>query len=916
MKHLMAAASACALVVASGAYAQTTGTSGPLQATPPMPPSVPEPTNAVGEIIVTAQKRSENIQTVPIAISAFDGSTLLAERIDGGKDLAKYVPNFSFTRTNYGDSNFEIRGIGNQLVSTTADPGVQIAENNAPLVISRIADAEFFDLERVEVLRGPQGTLFGRNATGGVVNLITAKPTDVRSGSVSAEVGTYDTRKFRAYFNTPLADGIDLRVAGVYVNHSGYQDNAYDNGTVDGRDLYSTRATLLFKPSASLRASLMWEHFQEDDDRTGGYQTPCRNDPGPSQIGGVTVQSALARNLLSRGCLPGSVYGSQATGLPNSTATLAGFLALAGGFAGANDLSAAAPALPSDLRTVREALQPSYKARNDLFEFNIEYDLTPSLKVVALSSWSEDHLRNFNDLSANSSPTSYQQTAFLTGGIVADPQIGSFNTFQDYLYNDNYAQQFSQEVRVQSSFSGPVNFSVGGLYYHLKRTTNSIIGNNAVTEYASLANSQGSGIYIDPGPGFNNDGHNYFNSRTPYDLESKAGFGELYVQLAPELKLTAGFRFTEDSKSQDLLPITLLSPGVGFPSGITQKVKFEVPTGRVNLDWTPRVAFTDRTLLYASYSRGYKAGGFNPPDLTQTSPSYSPEFVNAFEIGTKNTLAHRTVLLNLNGFYYDYSNYQISQVVGLTAQTSNVDVVTKGAELESVWTPRSDIRFNGTLGYLDTRISTGSSINPFNRTQGDATLTRLNSTGTACVAPTADVAKLVSAINLGIVPAAILYTTCPTAANPTGAYSSPNPAINPLAALGISLPTSSGIPVNFDGNQLPNAPHLTVALGAEYRLPLGGGWNALARGDFAYRSQYYATFYNDPSDRLHSNENLNLSLTVSNPQAKLQFQLYAENVANATIINGVGVSSDSVGLQRTAYLNDPRVVGFVATKGF
>jgi outer membrane receptor protein involved in Fe transport len=134
------------------------------------------------EFIVTAQKRTENIQDVPIAVSAFSEAELAMRGIEGGRDIPTAVPNVTFSKTNFTSYNLQIRGIGTKLISGTADFGVGIHENNAPLTVSRFSEADFYDIDRIEVLRGPQGTLYGRNATGGVFNVLTAKPSDNLQG--------------------------------------------------------------------------------------------------------------------------------------------------------------------------------------------------------------------------------------------------------------------------------------------------------------------------------------------------------------------------------------------------------------------------------------------------------------------------------------------------------------------------------------------------------------------------------------------------------------------------------------------------------------------------------------------------------------------------------------------------------------
>jgi len=148
-----------------------------MAATPVFAQQAPtESATDTNEIIVTAQKRSENVQVVPIAVSAFSATALQSRGLNGGSDLQLAVPNVSFADTGYGRFSFQIRGIGSQIQGTSADTGVGVHENNIPLTVNRLPSAEFYDIERIEVLRGPQGTLYGRNSTGGVVNTITATP--------------------------------------------------------------------------------------------------------------------------------------------------------------------------------------------------------------------------------------------------------------------------------------------------------------------------------------------------------------------------------------------------------------------------------------------------------------------------------------------------------------------------------------------------------------------------------------------------------------------------------------------------------------------------------------------------------------------------------------------------------------------
>jgi outer membrane receptor protein involved in Fe transport len=181
------------------------------------------------------------------------------------------------------------------------------------------------------VLRGPQGTLYGRNATGGVVNVITAKPTDVFEGNVRAEYGNFNTQRLRGAVNIPITDLVALRLAGSMLKRDGFGENLVTGNDIDDRDLYAFRATLGFNTGGEgARAWLLYEHFEEDDNRARVGKQLCRKDVGPTSVGGVpilpTAAGTLARGFLSQGCLPSGITDPVSLGTLNSSATLGGGL--------------------------------------------------------------------------------------------------------------------------------------------------------------------------------------------------------------------------------------------------------------------------------------------------------------------------------------------------------------------------------------------------------------------------------------------------------------------------------------------------------------------------------------------------------------------------------------------------------------
>ena len=242
----------------------------------------------IEEIMVTAQRIEERSQRVPIALSAFDETMIEDRRIIGLDNLQLYVPNLSATTNDLADANFSIRGIGSLGSVNDGESGVSLHMNEIPLASGQ-PPIELYDLARIEVLRGPQGTLYGRNATGGVINVITHKPNfDGIAGYVDAEFGDYDLMRFRGALNVPVSDSLAFRVAGLSLERDGYTQNLAGGQVpgiaddLDGRDLYSFRATGVWRITDQTEAWLSYEKFDEDDDRMFVHNQVCKTSPVPA----------------------------------------------------------------------------------------------------------------------------------------------------------------------------------------------------------------------------------------------------------------------------------------------------------------------------------------------------------------------------------------------------------------------------------------------------------------------------------------------------------------------------------------------------------------------------------------------------------------------------------------------------------
>ncbi|WP_421933047.1 TonB-dependent receptor [Phenylobacterium sp.] len=919
--------SAGALITASQALAQA------------RPPAGNAP-NVISELVVTAQRREESIQDVPIAVSAFSGDSLKNQRIETGQDLLQAVPNVNFSRGNFGGYNFQIRGIGTKLVATSADAAIGIHENNVPLTANTLADAEFYDVARVEVLRGPQGTQFGRNTTGGLVNVITNQPSDVFGARISGDVGNYATRRVNGMVNLPLPANFALRVAGAYLKRDGFYDNLVTGHDVDDRDLWSARATLAWAPSDRLHAYFMWERFRENDNRLRVGKQLCVKDPGPTTIGGVPTNTSPAtstQNYFSQGCKLASLRGPDALQEINSAVTLGGGLGVASGLI--NGDAYAGKLQNPDLRKIESVFDPLYRNDADVYQLNLTYHLTDALELSYTGAYSENE--GFTEADYNRAVPTGTLNPNVFGGLLTDsqgyfndPQVGRRNQFTTIDFSGGTSTQRSHELRVQSAFDGPVNFSAGVSDLKFKTQTDYFVTSNTLTALSEFINLITPGcpqtgalnrpdcIYVDPSAIPDGSGGNYFDSRTGYQISSQAAFGEVYWNITDDLKLTTGLRYTVDRKRAQPYQPRLLTAGIGQAPLAIQTVHFKETTGRVNLEWSPDLSFTDKTLLYASYARGYKGGGFNPPQSPGQElfpKTYEPEFIDAVEVGAKNTLLDGRLILNGTLFHYSYKGYQVSSIIQRTSVNVNIDAKLWGAELEGIWEPIPKLRFNTSLGFLHTELGNNQSLDLMNLTQGDPSLSvvRNGLSYAMCVAPVAQLARLQQLVNAGVLPAAAV----------TGSLFAPSllpgvcnggfaPGTPTATALGFSVTPSAGVPARLEGNELPNSPHMTAALGAQYQWELDGGWQVTPRVDFYYQGKSYARIFNAINDRLESYTNTNLSVLVAKPDWGLQVQFYVKNLTDETVITDQYQTDDTSGLFTNIFMTEPRTYGVSITKEF
>jgi outer membrane receptor protein involved in Fe transport len=1006
-KSYLLAASAIVSVAAMPAYAQTGATTVAQDTAPTNGPGQEAPSSgassagAYGDIVITAQRQSQRLQDVPIAVSAFTAENLEKQQIVNPLALQQTLPNVTFTKGQFATNTFTIRGIGDLCVGVTCDSATGIALNEQP-VGGRILEGEFYDIERIEVLRGPQGTLFGRNATSGVVNIITAKPdlSAIRAAG-EFEYGNYDSKRVKGMINVPIGDTIGVRVAGYYLNRDGYIKNTFNNSRFDGRDMYSVRGTLSWEPSPDTRFDFIAQYSREDDDRSRLQKQLCDRDPTgilgclPTRraFGTTNANSTLGGATESVQGLPIFLADASVTLATNNPAYVPTFLAtLAGtrpllapfglGSIGSPGRAATPDAFanavnPRDLRTVTADYTPTWKTEDQIYTLkgyhnfgDIAVSLTAGHTRSTLNATSDYNLLvsgqgasapGFATLEAVGNPASPAYNPLFAGlrnalipngpqggvcqsnggpngvGVYGGETIGCFQQSLDFDRSTSRTKAWVGEVHVDSSFDGMFNFLLGGIYTKATARDVDYFVNNIGLDYLSglVGTISGAGAGRTTSSFLASP---FFRSNSDkFTLNSFGIFGEAYFEFNDQLKLTLGARYNDDKKfvrarttfANALLPIGTTDARPAFNSGpdfdATQpgaqpfaesRVHYSRVTGRAVLDYQ----ITPDNLIYASYSRGYKSGGINPPlsPLFAVPTTFRPETVDSFEIGSKNTFGNGALRLNVTGFYYKYKDLQLTRIVARTSVNDNISANIYGVEAEAVISPTPALVINANVSYLKTEVAQDRLLtNPRDVSGGraDAVIIKdLAGAYNCAVLPTSGGAAaargFVDASNalLG------LNGSVPLLANGTyGAFS----ACKFLQAqqIATNAPVSvllDGNPVNVRGNRLPNSPTYKWAVGAQYTFDIGE-WTLVPRADLNYTGDQYGTIFNlNPIDRIEGYEVVNAQVQLNGPDDRFYVRAFVSNLTANNAITGLFVTDQSSGLFTNVFTVEPRRYGLAA----
>lgn len=644
---------------------------------------------ANNEIIVTANRRAERGQDVPIAITAFSSQRLEQQGVTKEQDLQSTVPSLIVGPNGNGSrdaQSFTIRGQG---ATFQASPGVVVYLNEVPLPASITISQQggpgnFVDLENLQVLSGPQGTLFGRNTTGGAVLLVPKKPTNEFGGWLKGETGNYKRAYVEGAINIPIVnDKVLLRVSGAYHNRDGFTHDVIFNKNRDNENWHSFRVGLTIRPADGIENYTM-----------GYYAKSANNGAG------------LIHQAFNIGGLKGVGFCTD----PGEPASPIG--------------------VPCDVYRSVTAAQNARGPRavafsNDVFNSSLSWGLTNTTNIDVSDSLKLRNIISYQKLKINynyaGDSTVLQQHSISPNvlpapGIVTSPfPISYFNsTLADELPRDNL-RSFTEELQLQgNSLDGKFVWTVGGFYYEQKPDGKQ--GARAVV-YCPAAFT-----------GFCEANYSQYGTSTVSKALYAQGTLDLGV-LTPSLdrlKLTAGYRHTWDNidgfasaYSRSSTNAAQAACGadnrtVNFATALADcqfsaSLRTNSPSWVVGLDYK----VTDQILLFAKVNRGYKAGGFNNYAVFTNTRTFGPEKVTSYEAGIKADfdLGGVPARFNATAYHLDYKGIQRAggdfnpATFAGGARTYNADARINGFELEGFIRPAKGVELGGNFAYTDPKYT-------------------------------------------------------------------------------------------------------------------------------------------------------------------------------------------------------------------
>ncbi|MEO6151628.1 MAG: TonB-dependent receptor [Croceibacterium sp.] len=783
-------------------------------------PVTPKPADdGTGEIVVTAQFREQNLQDTPLAITAVNAALLEARSQTDISQVANQAPSVTLKPQGaaFGPAlGANIRGVGQFDFNPALEPGVGFYVDDVYYATLTGSILDLLDLDRVEVLRGPQGTLAGRNSIGGAVKLYSQKPTGSGTGYVSAAYGSRNRVDLRASADFHLAQGVDVRLSGVSKQQQGYIDRL-DFGCV-----YPAGGTATFVPAFPTATNPTMAPMLVNP--VGGV--PARtNNPGclaakEGEVGFIALRGQV--RLRPTDNIDINLIGDYT----DDDRTAAGTVILQRNYP---DGTVASPRYPlplipapgsSPAQNYATATAPTrdinpFAAPNTLLSYDNRFLCGPYCNYATYDNPADGPFRastadgrvHFKGWGVSGQVDWDLSKAFQVKSITA------YRAYTSIFANDNDASPlahslgygpltfsfFSQELRLNGSVGDTIEYTLGG-YYSTQKSV-----------YASFQDLRSSALE--------------FQQRDPVNADSKAVFAHVAWNPIDPLTLTGGIRYTKESKDYTYIrerpyndPTATTAAAVLPLNGTVGHYEGDRIDYRANLQY----AITDDVMAYVQYSTGFKGGGVNPrPFFVQQALPFSPETLEAYEGGLKTDLFDRHVRLNLAAYLSKYNGIQLSlgnctAITGvgfgapcaLPVNAGNADI--KGFEAETTIKPIAGLTIDGSLSYLDFKYKSFGTF-----TSGTTTVS-------------------------------------------------------------VGGPTNLNGPQY--GNYPPFTPKWKWSAGLQYEIPLGTSGSLTPRVDASYQGTVFAASANRPSNRIEAYTVANARMTWRNEQEDLSISVEVTNL--------------------------------------
>ena len=905
----------------------------------------------VEEVVVTATKKEESTQDLAISVEAFTSEMLEQNQIYDLSDLTEVVPGFGAGKGIGSGSAFSMRGIGSYGIGAAVVSSLVTNINGHSVGTGQFVDLGMMDIERIEVLKGPQGTINGRNSVQGVINVITARPTDEFGGYVDVETGNFDMKRMTTALNLPINDNVKTRLAFMTNMRDGMVYNPVTGNDFDDRNDMGLRFSLDWDISDTTDFKLTYSGQKSDDNRPQEEVSFCAQDPffgcRPDVRGGLN-QAADTRGHV------------------------AGFVGFVAHLDPGTIVNKYGPSLSDKFDTLYLNREPTHLQTSEVTNLELTHDISDDVQMIAKYTYSTRDFHQMNDNDGSISNVPLAGAAAGLPGIVPIEAYVCFgsdeNSFcetvdsdRTYDFSDVETENKQAEINFISDFDGPFNFSAG--YYWYDDTTDNeyrvqtagtqLIGSFANHPYSAvLAGLTGVDLSSKGGAVFYQTVLQGLLPQLPNVLavqggaitdpvqvatiigtyqatlgmlqampdvvvplglrgtlsdqhvrtQSQAFYGEMYFDLSEDTKLTLGGRYDDflvnSHNFNDLLGNAYIRLGCFNYSSHTTCPGIEQQRTVEDDSTSFKVALqhnlNDDVMVYGSYTTAVKAGGVN---AGSSSSTYDQEETGVLDFGMKSILMDGAMLLNMNIFRNDNKGMLLAAIVDDASINYNVDAEITGFEgnLSVFLTETTNLSFNWLL--IDNEITSDTSIINY--------MNPLGGMYDAFLGPVGN--------NTGLLTGAVFGTT---QLFKSGGYNCLSPmGTNALGVVGGFAPlagsvctVAQGVPQSLKGNKLPNTADTEYSLSLTQVFPSARG-ETLAKLSYRYRSESNSSNFEEARMAIPDLKVWDLFVRFNPNDDDWYVGMYAKNLADDRQLGFLRTASNLQGGQLYGSFSDPRTFG-------